>query len=121
MTSLCTQYWQVLLAQGICIGVGAGCLYIPSVAILPQYFTTRRALATGIATCGSCVGGILYPLAFQQLEPHIGFAWTTRVLALIALLTCAFAILVMRTRQTPKQRRALRQSRRWLSGKRRYR
>lgn len=34
--SVCTEYWQVLLAQAFCVGVGNGCLCIPSVAIIPQ-------------------------------------------------------------------------------------
>lgn len=56
MTSLCTEYWQLLLAQGIVIGIGSGCLFVPSVAFLPSYFTAKRALAMGIAACGSNVG-----------------------------------------------------------------
>lgn len=56
MTSLCTQYWAVMLAQGICVGLGSGCLFVPSVAILPQYFTTKKAFANGIAASGSSLG-----------------------------------------------------------------
>lgn len=56
MTSLSTQYWEAMLAQGICVGLGSGCLFVPSVAILPQYFTTKKALATGIAASGSSLG-----------------------------------------------------------------
>ena len=56
MTSLCTEYWQVMLAQAICIGLGCGCIFVPSIAILPQYFTTRKALAMGIAASGSGLG-----------------------------------------------------------------
>ncbi len=56
MLSLCTQYWQVLLAQGFCIGLGAGCLFVPSVAIISTYFTTRLAVAMGLAAAGSSVG-----------------------------------------------------------------
>src|SRR3954466_16371502 len=44
MLSLCKQYWQVLLAQGFCVGIGAGCLFVPSVAILPTYFSKRLGL-----------------------------------------------------------------------------
>lgn len=56
MTSLCTEYWQVMLAQAICIGLGCGCIFVPSVAILPQYFTTKKAIATGVAASGSSLG-----------------------------------------------------------------
>jgi hypothetical protein len=56
MTSICIEYWQVVLAQGLCVGVGAGCMLLPSVAIMPQYFTKGRAFATGIAVAGSSTG-----------------------------------------------------------------
>lgn len=56
MTSICKDYWQVMLAQGIVVGIGDGCLFLPSVAIISQYFSTRRALATGIAAGGSGLG-----------------------------------------------------------------
>ena len=56
MLSICKEYWQVLLAQGICTGLGAGLLFVPSVAIISTYFTTKLATAVGIAACGSSVG-----------------------------------------------------------------
>ncbi|KAL1297525.1 hypothetical protein AAFC00_006098 [Neodothiora populina] len=34
MTSLCNKYWQVMLAQSVTVGLGSGCLFIPSVAIM---------------------------------------------------------------------------------------
>ena len=60
MTSISTEYYQVMLAQGICVGLGSGCLFVPSFAIIPQYFSTRKALATGIAASGSSLGVYLY-------------------------------------------------------------
>jgi hypothetical protein len=56
MTSICKEYWQIVLAQGLAVGAGAGCLLLPSVAVMPQYFTKRRAFATGIAAAGSSIG-----------------------------------------------------------------
>lgn len=41
MLSLCHEFWQVILAQGFTIGIGAGCLFVPAVAILPTYSTLR--------------------------------------------------------------------------------
>lgn len=107
MTSLCREYWQVLLAQGVVVGLGNGFLWVPSVAILPQYFTTRKALANGIAAAGSSVGGIIYPITFRQLEKHVGFGWATRAIAFIALGTLMFSITVMKQRVMPKQKRDL--------------
>jgi MFS family permease len=107
MTSICSQYWQVMLAQAICIGLGNGCLFVPSVAILPQYFSTRKALANGIAASGSSLGGVIYPIVFRQLYPRIGFPWATRVLGFISLFAGLISVAVMKVRIMPKQKRAL--------------
>ena len=56
MTSLCHEYYQSLLAQGFCIGIGVGLIFIPGVAILSTYFSSRLALANGIAAAGSGLG-----------------------------------------------------------------
>lgn len=101
MTSLCTQYWQFMLAQGICVGLGAGLLYIPSMAIIPQYFTHRKALALGLVVSGSSCGGVTYSIVFNQLQPKIGFGWTMRILAFISLVTLSLPMLVMRRREKP--------------------
>ncbi|KAI0149638.1 MFS general substrate transporter [Hypoxylon sp. NC0597] len=101
MTSLCETYWQVLLAQGICIGVGCGLLFLPSAAILSQYFARRRALALGIQSTGSPLGGIVFPIIFSRLEPQIGFGWATRVIAFILLGLAVVPLIFMRPRVPP--------------------
>jgi MFS family permease len=108
MLSLATEYWQVFLAQGVCVGVGLGCLFLPSVALVATYFTTRRALAIGIVASGGSIGSVIYPIVFYRLQPQIGFPWATRVLGFIALATLAISISVMRTRLPPaKKARAI--------------
>jgi MFS family permease len=56
LTSISTAYYQVFLAQGIVVGVGAGCFYVPSIALISSYFSKKRAFASGIAVCGSSIG-----------------------------------------------------------------
>jgi MFS family permease len=107
MLSLCTTYWQVLLSQAICIGIGTGCLFIPSVAILSTYFSTRIGTAIGIAASGSSFGGVIYPIVFHKLLPQIGFAWTTRVLGFIILVTMVIPNVCMRVRVLPAKSRSL--------------
>ena len=107
MLSLSTEYWQVLLAQGICIGIGTGFLIVPALAILPQYFTARNALANGIASNGSSLGGIIIPFIFHNLQQDIGFGWTTRILGFISLTTSAISLYVMKPRLIPERRRKL--------------
>lgn len=107
MLSLCHEYWQVLLAQAFCIGIGTGALFIPSVAILSTYFSTRIGTAIGIAASGSSFGGVIYPIVFHKLLPKIGFAWTTRVLGFIVLGTMIVPNIVMRVRVLPAKSRSL--------------
>ncbi|KAK7743506.1 hypothetical protein SLS53_004040 [Cytospora paraplurivora] len=98
MTSLGTVYWHFLLAQGVCIGVGMGLTFLPSTAILSQYFSTRRALAIGIASTGSPLAGIVFPIVFSKLLPTVGFEWATRVIAFVLLGLSAIPVVCMRTR-----------------------
>ena len=107
MTSLASEYYQVILAQGICVGIGTGCLFLPSVALMPQYFRKRIGFANGIAATGSGIGGVVYPIMFHKLQGQIGFPWATRALGFVVLGTCSISIAVMRVRFKPKQRRAM--------------
>ncbi|GBE84114.1 Aspyridones efflux protein [Sparassis crispa] len=107
MTSIAKKYWQILLAQGVCVGLGAGCLFIPSVAIIATYFVKRRSFATGVAASGSSIGGVIFPIVFHQLQPRIGFGWATRVIAFISLGTLSISLAVSRQRTVSQSRRKL--------------
>jgi len=56
LTSFCKEYWQVFLAQGIMMGFGFGCLYLPAPAVVSQYFNASTALAMGASSSGSALG-----------------------------------------------------------------
>ncbi|KAH6853946.1 major facilitator superfamily domain-containing protein [Chaetomium sp. MPI-CAGE-AT-0009] len=107
MTSLCTAYWQVMLAQGIAMGVGMGLVFLPSAAILGQYFSRHRALALGLASAGSPVAGVVFPIIFSRLQPSVGFGWATRSIAFILLAMSAIPIVFMRTRVPPTAKRSM--------------
>lgn len=107
MASLGTQYYQLLLAQGFCIGIGAGCIFIVSVAIIPQYFSTKRAFAIGIAASGSSLGGVIYPIVFHELQPLVGYGWATRVMGFIALATLSIPCACIRLRILPAPRKTI--------------
>jgi MFS family permease len=92
-TSLSTSYPAVFLAQGICTGLGEGMTYVPALAVISTHFTTKRPIAIGVASLGSSVGGVIFPIMFRKLQPSIGFPWAVRAIAFInlalALLTLA--------------------------------
>jgi MFS family permease len=93
--SFATSIWHLFLSQGVCFGWGMGFLFVGSVVVAPQWFTTRRSLANGMAAAGSGLGGLIYSLAAQSLIRSVGLAWTFRILGLIAFVVntiCAFLV-----------------------------
>lgn len=56
---------------GIIGGIGFGLVYVPSVIAVGFYFEKKRALATGIAVCGSGIGTfVIAPLTSWLLEEY---------------------------------------------------
>ncbi|KAL9621406.1 MAG: hypothetical protein Q9160_004166 [Pyrenula sp. 1 TL-2023] len=99
----CHTYWQFLLNFGLLGGLGMSLVFTPAIASIGHYFLRRRGEATGIVATGGALGGIIFPLALQALFPRIGFAWTTRVIALIQLVLLSIANLLIRSR-LPRKR-----------------
>ncbi|RDX44156.1 MFS general substrate transporter [Lentinus brumalis] len=95
LTSISTQYYQYILAQGILVGVGIGTVFYPSLAAISTHFRQYRGTALGIAIAGSGVGGVTWPIMYQQLFGRLGFAWTVRITAFVTLVLCLFAILAV--------------------------
>lgn len=98
----CTEFWHFMLTIGVAGGLGASLIFTPSVAAVGHWFLEKRGTATGIATTGGSIGGIVFPLTLQSLFPKIGFAWATRVVALICLVSVATACLLVRSRLPKK-------------------
>ncbi|KAG9247481.1 major facilitator superfamily domain-containing protein [Calycina marina] len=107
MASLSTTYWQLFLSQGVCFGLGCGCLFCPVMSQLSTYWSTRRSLAIGIAAAGSATGGIVFPAMVQQLLPKIGLPWTIRSLAFIQLPCLIVCNIGLRPRVPPRKTGAL--------------
>uniref|UniRef100_A0AC35TKQ9 MFS domain-containing protein n=1 Tax=Rhabditophanes sp. KR3021 TaxID=114890 RepID=A0AC35TKQ9_9BILA len=55
------------LTFGVIVGIGFGFIFLSSIVIVSQYFDNNRALATGIAVCGSGIG----TMAFAYVNPII--------------------------------------------------
>ncbi|OOF98852.1 hypothetical protein ASPCADRAFT_162625 [Aspergillus carbonarius ITEM 5010] len=105
--SLSHTYWQILLAQSFCIGIGAGLLFVPSVAILSTYFTTKLPFVVGIAASGSSIGGVIYPIMLRTLQSEIGFGWSVRVTGFLALFGLSISCLSIKVRVLPSTKRKM--------------
>ncbi|KAF7189786.1 putative transporter MCH2 [Pseudocercospora fuligena] len=96
--SFASKIWQLFLSQGICFGFGMGFLFVASVGIPAQWFTTRRSLANGISACGSGFGGLVYSLAAGAMLKSLGLAWTFRVLGILAFGVNTICAILLRDR-----------------------
>jgi len=100
--SAARDYWQLLLAQGVCGGVGGGLVYNPVLMCVATYFPERRALALTLVTIGASTGGIVFPVVAQQMLPAAGLAWTLRCMALVVLVDSVIVVLIARDRLSPR-------------------
>lgn len=50
-----------MLAQGMCVGLGSGMIYSPSLSIVAAAFTTKRAIAVAVGYSGISIGTIIQP------------------------------------------------------------
>ncbi|KAF2259934.1 MFS general substrate transporter [Lojkania enalia] len=102
MTSLGIEYYQILLAQGVCSALGVSAIFQPSVNCAGPWFNRKRGAALGIAFTGSSIGGVVFPIMVSGLIPQVGFGWTMRICAFLILFLLIIANLTMRPYYTPR-------------------
>ncbi|KMQ48065.1 hypothetical protein A7C99_6268 [Trichophyton rubrum] len=105
ITSICEEYYQFILTQGVLGGFSVGMLYTPSISIMGHYFHRRRDLAIAVASAGSPLGGVIFPIALLQMLEHssIGFGWAVRGVGLIFLFFLCIACATLTPRVTPRR------------------
>ncbi|KAJ7290034.1 MFS general substrate transporter [Mycena rebaudengoi] len=107
MLSLCKreQLYQIFLAQGIGVGLGAGIVYIPSVAVVSHYFHKRRAIAMSVVASGSSFGAVIHPIMLNNtLHTTLGFGNSVRASAALISGLLILACFLMRPRLPPSKK-----------------
>ncbi|KAI8897002.1 major facilitator superfamily domain-containing protein [Globomyces pollinis-pini] len=90
-----TEYWQLLLSQGVLFGIGCSLAFYPGLTIISHYFSKRKGLAIGIAVSGSGLGGLAVAPLLRYSISHFGVANALRYMGLIGgviILLCAIAL-----------------------------
>ncbi|KAF2009284.1 MFS general substrate transporter [Aaosphaeria arxii CBS 175.79] len=103
MTSLADEYYQIFLAQGLGFGIGAGGVFTTAVVCIGQWHVRRRALATGIATAGSSLGGVIFPIFFHRVMERVGFYGAIRYTALMIGILMAVSCFLITARLPRKK------------------
>ncbi|KAJ5777674.1 MFS transporter asaE [Penicillium odoratum] len=104
MTSLSTEYYQFILAQGICSPLGASAIFNACVNSVSTWFGKRRAFALGIMASGSSLGGVIFPIMVSHLIPQVDFPWAMRICAFLILFMLGIANLTLKSRLSHKRK-----------------
>lgn len=99
--TLLLEFYQFILSFGVLSGIASSLLFTPSITAVGHFFKKRRGLATGLASTGGSVGGIVFPLMLTELFERVGFGWAVRILALLSFTLCATSNFLIRSRLPP--------------------
>ena len=122
MASLSTEYYQVMLSQGICSAIGVSLIFQPGLCpplsvtilliitisdptealnVIVGWFDKKRGIAYGILSTGSSIGGVIFPIMISRLIPSVGYGWTMRISAFLILFLLILAGLTVKSRFPP--------------------
>lgn len=103
MVSLCKDYYQFILAQGLVFGIADAMLFYPTISAISHWFHNNRGLALGTVVAGSSVGGIAWPLILERLFDAVGFPWALRIAGFISFALLAPACFLVVPRIAPQK------------------
>ncbi|KAL8849413.1 MAG: hypothetical protein Q9221_005585 [Calogaya cf. arnoldii] len=119
--SFASEAWHLYLCQGALVGIAVGFIYVPSIAILSQWFSKKRSLANGITSAGSGNGGVIFSLITGTRIEKLSLAWSLRISGIIAFVMAFIAVVLTRDRnkviqpaQHPFDTKLLSQTNVWL-------
>lgn len=98
MASLSTNYYQLLLSQGVCSALGICAIFQPCMSCIPSWFQRKRGIAYGIISSGTSLGGVIFPIMVSRLIKLVGFAWSMRISAFLILFLLIVTNLTVKTR-----------------------
>ena len=86
--------------------MGFGLAYLPANVVVATYFRNKRALATGIASCGSGIGALVMAPIISFLEDSFGWGHSMMLIGTLVLacipLGMLFRPIINDTKETSK-------------------
>ncbi|KAK8858387.1 hypothetical protein IAR55_002614 [Kwoniella newhampshirensis] len=98
MAGICTSFATFLVCQGIVFGMGLGLTLVPSQPLLAHWFQRRLALAQGLATSGSGLGGLVLANTTRLCLENISVKWALIINGLISAVLLIPSIILLRGR-----------------------
>ncbi|KAI8053174.1 major facilitator superfamily domain-containing protein [Gilbertella persicaria] len=103
LASLGTELWHFYLTVGVMFGCGASLLFVTGMGTTPLWFNKRRGIATGIASGGTGIGGVILPFVITPLNESLGIAWTFRIMGFICLVCDVIACVFVKDKVSVKK------------------
>eukprot|EP00092_Neocalanus_flemingeri_P084653 GFUD01106387.1.p1 GENE.GFUD01106387.1~~GFUD01106387.1.p1 ORF type:complete len:535 (+),score=130.06 GFUD01106387.1:51-1655(+) len=85
LSTFSPNVYLLMLSYGVLGGLGLGLMYVPAVTAVGYWFEKKRSLVTGISTCGSGFGTIVFAPVVTALEAGLGWQWCNRIVACFCL------------------------------------
>ncbi|GAB1603166.1 monocarboxylate transporter 7-like isoform X2 [Argonauta hians] len=103
LSTLSPNIDAMIVLYGAFGGFGLGLIYLPSIVSVGYYFDRKRAIATGIAVCGSGVGTFIFaPLGGYLLETY---DWKNSLYIIAGIiLNGAVCAMLMRPLEVPRRK-----------------
>jgi MFS family permease len=79
--------WQLALAHGLLIGLGASATFGPLIADVSHWFTRRRGIAVAIVASGNYAAGTIWPPLIQHMIAMFGWRQTHVMIAIFVVVT----------------------------------
>lgn len=92
LTYFATSVQYLYISYGVCVGIGAGLSFPPTVYIVTSYFVKLRGLANGLCISGSALGSIFLPPILRVLLDNFGYRGACLIMGGITL-NCFIAAL----------------------------
>lgn len=75
MASVSTQYYQLLLSQGLCSAIGVAAVFMSVIGCASGWFDQNRGTVFGLLATRSSVGGVVLPIMLTRLINAVGYGW----------------------------------------------
>ncbi|KAF0644274.1 hypothetical protein FPSE5266_03389 [Fusarium pseudograminearum] len=108
MASISTEYYQILLSQGVCSAIGVSAIFQPALSVIHGWFDSKRGAAFGILSTGSSIGGIIFPIMVTRLIKLVGFGWSMRICAFMIMFLLIIANLTVKCFTPPRPQKVSR-------------
>ncbi|KAK8782394.1 hypothetical protein V5799_016265, partial [Amblyomma americanum] len=94
LSTIVQDVGSLMVTFGVMAGLGFGLIYLPAIVSVNQYFSKKRALATGIAVCGSGMGAFVFAPFCQYLLTVFNWKGALMILAGLSLNCAVFGALM---------------------------